>query len=533
MKKLISICILGICLTVNAQTQCVSLAGYNNAYLNTISNDDVTYPPGYAFVTSGDIRYLKHDANDLYQFIQGDSLLYIGDLDIDISTASCANRTLTFSVVYLEGMAVDGDTIFTSMAAPTSYTGSGFTMTRVGNDYTITGNFDMVSLYSSTNFIFDVCLECNTGNCVSLDAYNNAYLNTISNDDVTYPPGYAFVTSGDIRYLKHDANDLYQFIQGDSLLYIGDLDIDISTASCANRTLTFSVVYLEGMAVDGDTIFTSMAAPTSYTGSGFTMTRVGNDYTITGNFDMVSLYSSTNFIFDVCLECNTGNCVSLDAYNNAYLNTISNDDVTYPPGYAFVTSGDIRYLKHDANDLYQFIQGDSLLYIGDLDIDISTASCANRTLTFSVVYLEGMAVDGDTIFTSMAAPTSYTGSGFTMTRVGNDYTITGNFDVVSLYSSTNFIFDVCLECNGVAGMEENQAEKNPILVYPNPTTDILFINTGERYRGENYYIYDYSGRLVQTGIISTKTWSISTALFTPGMYFLRLADGQTMKLIKN
>jgi hypothetical protein len=369
--------------------------------------------------------------------------------------------------------------------------------------------------------------------CVSLAAYNNAYLNTISNDDVTYPPGYAFVTSGDIRYLKHDANDLYQFIQGDSLLYIGDIDIDVSTASCANRTLSFSIIYLEGMAVDGDTIFTSMAAPTSYTGSGFTMTRVGNHYTITGNFNMVSLYSSTNFLFDVCLTCNTSNCVSLAAYNNAYLNTISNDDVTYPPGYAFVTSGDIRYLKHDANDLYQFIQGDSLLYIGDVDIDISTSSCTNRTLTFSIIYLEGMAVDGDTIFTSMAAPASYAGSGFTMTRVANHYTITGNFNMVSLYSSTNFLFDVCLACNDVAGVEENEMKPLLVKVYPNPTTDVLYISTPTGHAGKTYYISDYAGRIIKSGIINHEIMTISTSAFTPGMYILHIDNGETFKLIKN
>ena len=96
MKRIITIFTLFVSYSAFAQIQCVSLAAYDNAYMNTISMDDITYPAGYAFVTSGDIRYLKHDNNDMYQFVQGDSLLYIGDIDIDVSTATCADRTLTF-----------------------------------------------------------------------------------------------------------------------------------------------------------------------------------------------------------------------------------------------------------------------------------------------------------------------------------------------------------------------------------------------------------------------------------------------------
>ncbi|MGB3946400.1 MAG: hypothetical protein WBM13_00325, partial [Bacteroidia bacterium] len=108
MKKIFTISIVVLIYSMSfSQTQCVSLSGYNNVYLDSVSVNDVAYPPGSAFITSGNIQYIKPHVGNMYQFITGDSLMYIGDIDINISTSNCTNRTLTFSVIYLNGLAID------------------------------------------------------------------------------------------------------------------------------------------------------------------------------------------------------------------------------------------------------------------------------------------------------------------------------------------------------------------------------------------------------------------------------------------
>src|SRR3989338_7307031 len=311
-----------------AQTSCVDLSAYDNTYLNAVSFDNVTYPVGSAFITSGNIQYVKPSSGNFYQGIQGDSLFYVGDLDIDVSSDTCTNHTLTFSSIYLEGLSVDGTVVFDMLNAPSTFVGNGWTFSKIGQNYKVTGNFDVVSLYTQTNYLFDVCLECVVGSttCVDLSAYDNAYLNAVSFDDVTYPIGTAFVTSGYIQYVKPSSGNSYQFIQGDSLLYIGDIDIDVSTDPCSDHTLTFSSMFLYGLTVDGTVVFNAGNPPASFNGSGWTFTWLGGqDYQISGDFDVVSLSSSTNFLFNVCLVCNSnsGACVSLSTYDNAYLNAVS------------------------------------------------------------------------------------------------------------------------------------------------------------------------------------------------------------------
>lgn len=105
-----------------AQISCVDLSPYTVSYLNDVSFDYVTYPVGTAFVTTGYIQYVKPTTGNSYQGVQGDSLFYIGNLDIDVSTDPCPNHTLTFSCTYLEGLAVDGDIIYNQLNPPGFYT---------------------------------------------------------------------------------------------------------------------------------------------------------------------------------------------------------------------------------------------------------------------------------------------------------------------------------------------------------------------------------------------------------------------------
>jgi hypothetical protein len=57
-----------------------------------------------------------------------------------------------------------------------------------------------------------------------------------------------------------------------------------------------------------------------------------------------------------------------------------------------------------------------------------------------------------------------------------------------------------------------------LLVYPNPTPDILHIKTNNI--GFNYSVYDISGKVLLTGTVETEEVSISLKPFSAGTFFL-------------
>lgn len=377
--------------------------------------------------------------------------------------------------------------------------------------------------------------------CVDLSGYDDAYLNAVTSDNTTYPVGSAFITSGDIQYVKPSLGNFYQFIYGDSLMYIGDIDIDVSSSTCTNKTLTYKTLYNEGMMVDGDTIFYFSTIPTTYNGNGFTFAYDGiNTFTVTGDFDVVSLFSSTNFLFGVCLDCTSSsiNCVELTPYSEAYLNAVSWDDITYPVGSAFITDGYIQYVKPSTGNFYQFIQGDTLMYIGDIDIDVSTANCTNKILTFSSVYNLGMVIDGDTIFSMTPAPTFYAGNGFTFEFDGtSNFTITGDFDVVSILSSTNFLFDVCLECDGALGLTQVQQQSaNEYKVFPNPTNG-KFTLVSSSDTPVQCVLLNSNGQIIASILDAGNTTTFDLENYENGIYFLKIVESSgnviVEKIIRN
>ncbi|MBD3636797.1 MAG: T9SS type A sorting domain-containing protein [Crocinitomicaceae bacterium] len=367
MKNSLLILTLLVCPMITFSQNCIDLDPYDELYLNDVSSDDVTYPIGDPFITTGDISYVKPSSGNFYQFINGDSLLYVGDIDIDVSASNCTNKSLTFRSSYTLGIVIDGDTVMTQMN-PNAYYNSGTWEFQMISFTTIkvTGDFDVVHIISSTNYLFDVCLEClsldNTGDshCMSLSSYHDNYLYEVSLDDVTYPVGDPFIVHGYIHYVKPSSGNMYQYIMGDSLIYIGDISIDVSTAPCTSKSLTFSSVYTEGLVVDGDTVFSAINPPTYYNGGSWELNYTAPDnYHIIGDFDVVHLISQTNFLYNVCLACEsvTANTNELEAerfdvevYPNPtngefYIQNPSEDYLTYQiynSSGQLVKSGDIN-----------------------------------------------------------------------------------------------------------------------------------------------------------------------------------------------
>jgi D-alanyl-D-alanine carboxypeptidase len=84
------------------------------------------------------------------------------------------------------------------------------------------------------------------------------------------------------------------------------------------------------------------------------------------------------------------------------------------------------------------------------------------------------------------------------------------------------------------GINEQDSGVESWLLYPNPFTDQLFIQTEARYTGRNYLVSDLSGKAVLTGAIESPKTTIDLSGISGGIYFMTIDDDgkQKFKLIK-
>jgi hypothetical protein len=76
---------------------------------------------------------------------------------------------------------------------------------------------------------------------------------------------------------------------------------------------------------------------------------------------------------------------------------------------------------------------------------------------------------------------------------------------------------------------EIASELKPIQIFPNPTQDLIHVRVDSKNLGSMYVIYDYSGKTVLNGKISSESMAIELADLPYGNYVLTLTsqtDGQ-------
>lgn len=160
-KKIVSLCLLFSSSVVSAQTECIDLTNYTDQYLDFVTTDDVVFPTGSAFITSGGLNYIKINENDVYQTISGDTLTFSGNIGINAQFFDCSNYQLEMGISNPVGMAVDGTVVFSGGNPPTSFTGPSFSFTSTGsNSYKIEGTFTNVVLSSPSTQLYEVCFTC-------------------------------------------------------------------------------------------------------------------------------------------------------------------------------------------------------------------------------------------------------------------------------------------------------------------------------------------------------------------------------------
>lgn len=81
---------------------------------------------------------------------------------------------------------------------------------------------------------------------------------------------------------------------------------------------------------------------------------------------------------------------------------------------------------------------------------------------------------------------------------------------------------------GVASLDSS-----PLILYPNPATDVLNLDLGDQFEpGMSYQIVDGMGRVVMKGAPESSLHSISIREFAPGIYHLKMNTGQALSFSK-
>lgn len=107
-----------------------------------------------------------------------------------------------------------------------------------------------------------------------------------------------------------------------------------------------------------------------------------------------------------------------------------------------------------------------------------------------------------------------------------------NFSDVSQYLVSNGFIDVIIIKIGYSLDVSNKASELKINVYPNPTSDIIFINNFEN-KSLNIQLYKPNGKLVmENKIDDSSTIKLSIDHLNAGLYFLKIFDGINYKSIK-
>ena len=124
----------------------------------------------------------------------------------------------------------------------------------------------------------------------------------------------------------------------------------------------------------------------------------------------------------------------------------------------------------------------------------------------------------------------------------NDYTVTLSgsltcepLTVVFLYSTDSFDVDTCLLSFGAtAGFSETPETADAFSLFPNPVKSQVTIQTAISQLGTDYFLHDYTGKLILNGKIDSENTLVDMSKLSQGIYFFRVGPDlkQSFKAVK-
>ena len=533
-----------VCLRQCAEgrTLCMNFSDYDISYLHDVEADQLTYPIGDTIVEYGYFHFIKADTLTTYSGIFPGAICFDNQLILNVASFPYDCKELSFYLFPPTGLIIDGDTVYSMSDPPLSYSGSDFEMSYNGSaDYVITGNFEQIHPFGSDFCWKDICIsECHypPDLCLNFGLYDSVYLIQLNSDHIAYPPGGKIMEAGDLEVVKMDTTTIFGATTPDSLCISGTISIAVGTVTYPCRSVRIDLTGADGVTVDGENVFDMIAPPASYAGSGFTFSYDGgSEFVIEGTYDSIRVYGSGFCVYDICLEeCGfkSSQCLSLSAYDDAYLADVSSDHTTYPPGDPFITDGNIQLVKPNTSSTYNLISGDSISFSGDIIIDVSLAPFVQRKLDFSLAAPTTITIDAETVSPTLLTPGSYSGADWEIEMGGAcNYVVTGDFDQVLIEGAVNYLDNVCLYEYSTA---ELQSEKfGGLSLYPNPTKGTVQIeNSGKVMQ---MAIYSVDGKLKFSSVIYSGKSALDVSFLDTGIYFFHFVDidGRTRvsRVVKN
>jgi hypothetical protein len=221
---------------------------------------------------------------------------------------------------------------------------------------------------------------------------------------------------------------------------------------------------------------------------------------------------------DQLLGTNSGNCIAA-GNNGTFSYTLSTGDsiATGIPGDVLSVHGLLKNLSStdnvEINISKQFI---------NVPADWSTALCADICYAPTVNSTLVTIAPNDSLNFIFYFYTGFTAdSGMVRLRFRN-VNITANTILQKHYGFTS-------ELTGISDLE---AEK--IKMFPNPCKDKLMLICNDQQIGNNYTLYDISGKMVLAGKIFSEQTEITLGRISSGFYYLKISEqGSPIKIIKN
>lgn len=147
----------------------------------------------------------------------------------------------------------------------------------------------------------------------------------------------------------------------------------------------------------------------------------------------------------------------------------------------------------------------------------------NRNGTFDASEALFSGSGTSTVSGSMTIPTGYAGT-TTRMRVSMKYNAAQTACEVFTYGEVQ---DYTVTISPAGIVAEIVEEELNFQLYPNPTTDILYIKNAQE--NLNYQLYDASGKIVDAGLILNQQLNVNT--LAPGHYIIRLSDGSRTEIL--
>ena len=190
--------------------------------------------------------------------------------------------------------------------------------------------------------------------------------------------------------------------------------------------------------------------------------------------------------------------------------------------------------------------------------EIKSTYIGNSTLPVTWLYFKGVTIAKDNILDWATAneqnnrqfEVERSLNGSTFSRIGIVHSL-GNNNQTNTYQYKDLNIDRLnspvmyyrlkqLDVSGssrysnIVRLNYNQKEVQPSIIYPNPTQGFITITIGDKaLLGTLASLYDESGKQLEIIRISANSQTINMGKYVNGIYFIRLANKEVMKVVKN